>query len=228
MSDLLAAVEALTKPNRIRIHHDDNTTTWETTPSLWDQLTTSTGWGTGDASTRRQGGRPPISTGIVDIINDITIAATETTVELIGRTRGNTPANLHVIAADLKDEDNIHWWTHHLRAWAVQAREQLGLNPPTARSARGARCPNCQQHTTYIKTAPKEYLRTPALAIIWDQPEGHDYHPDTDWRVGAVECRSCEASWRRGSDLHTLYDQMIHANQTHETLTELTTPDGVL
>lgn len=220
MSDLLTAVEALTQPTRQRVTHDDDTTTWHTIPSLWDQLLESTGWGTGDTSTKRNGGRPPISTSTVDLINDITTAALETTVDLVGQTRGNTPANLKAIAAGLKDEDRITWWTHQLRTWTLQARDQLGLNPPTARHARAAPCPNCGEHTTYVKTAPKEYLRTPALAIIWDQPTGDDYHSDTDWRVGAVECRSCQSEWRRGLDLHLLYDQMLTANKTLETMTD--------
>lgn len=225
MSELHDAVNALIQPTKQRVTHDDGTTTWHAVPSLWDQLLQSSGWGSGQASTKRNGGRPPISTGIVDIINDITVAATETTTDLLDgqpdHIRGKyrtTPDRLRLIGIGLPDQDRTDWWITNLRTWTAQARDQLGLNPPTARNARQATCPNCGEHTTYVKTAPKEYIRQPALAIIWDQPEGDDYHPDTDWRVGAVECRSCQTTWKRGSDLHLLYDQMLTANTTVETL----------
>lgn len=227
MSELQDAANALINPTKQRVHHDDGTTTWHTIPSLWDQLLTTTGWGNGTTSTKRNSGRPPISTSTVDLINDITIAATETAEDLLSNQPSDIRAKyrtthdrLRLISIGLPDEDRTKWWTTHLRTWAAQARDQLGLNPPTTRSARAAACPNCGEHTTYVKTAPKEYQRTPALAIIWDQPQGDDYHPDTDWRVGAVECRSCQSTWRRGSDLHLLYDQMLTANKTMETMTD--------
>lgn len=240
MSDLRDALDALIQPTRRKVTHDDGTHTWHTIPSLWEQLLESSGWGNGTSSTKRNGGRPPISTGVVSLIEDITTAIRETAVEhklqRTTRTPGCTcgpyrhckgwiltidyPPTLRAITTQIKDQDTLDWWLGQLRTWIAQARDQLGLNPPTARTARQAPCPNCGEHTTYVKTAPKEYLRTPALAIIWDQPTGDDYHPDTDWRVGAVECRSCTSTWKRGSDLHLLYDQMLNANHTQETMTE--------
>src|SRR6478752_2495386 len=227
MTDPVDAATALIQPTRQRVTHDDGTTSWHTIPSLWEQLLESTGWGTGDTSTKRNGGRPPISTGIVDIINDVTIATNETATDLLNNQPRHirekyrtTHDKLRYISTELTDQDRITWWTNQLRTWVLQARDQLGLNPPTARNARAATCPNCGEHTTWIKTAPKEYIRTPALAIIWDQPEGDDYHPDTDWRVGAVECRACASAWKRGSDLHLLYEQMLDANKTSETMTD--------
>ena len=175
-------------------------------------------WGTGETGTTQFGSRPVISTGTVALIIEITEAALEAAVELVGQTRGNTPDNLSATTAHLKDTDQIGWWTDQLRTWVNQARTQLHLDPPNSRSARGATCPACGETTAYLKQGPKEYVRTPALAIIWNQPEGDDYHPDTDWRVGAVECRGCAMAWARGETLHTLIDMMLH-QQTRETMT---------
>jgi hypothetical protein len=221
---LLEAITALLDPTRIRVHREDtNTHQWQTIPSIWHQLCTSANWGSQDSGTSKFGSRPVISTGVVALTIEITAAAREGANEHAPPRAGDkprdTPGNLRAIAANLNDPDQAEWWTSQIRRWINEARSALRLDPPRPRSARGARCPDCQADTTYTDQ-DGEPVRTPALAITWVGPADQDYHPDTEWKVRAVECRCCGSAWFRGDSLDELIGRMLTANQTQETMTD--------
>lgn len=217
---LLKAVDALTRPTKVRLYREDTKHgEWQTIPSIWDQLTSSAQWGSGESGSSRFGSRPVISTGVVSLIIEITGAATEAATDLVGRTRGTTPANLQAIAANLTDAEQIGWWTDQLRSWTGQARNALRLDPSRPRTARGARCPDCGAKSTYTQQ-DGETVKVPALSITWVGPDDQDYHEDSAWKVRAVECRECSTAWFRGDSMDTLIDMMMEANRTRETMTD--------
>lgn len=219
-AELSKAVDGLINTTRVRLYREDtHRGEWQTIPSLWDQLTSSAQWGSGTGGSSRFGSRPVISTGVVSLIMDITKAATEAAVELAGVTRGNPPDNLRCMAANLTDAEQIGWWTEQLRRWTSEARAALQLDPPRPRSARGAKCPDCGADSAYTQQ-DGETMRIPALAITWVGPDDQDYHPDSAWKVRAVECRQCKMAWFRGDSMDTLIGMMMEANRTRETMTD--------
>src|SRR6478752_5591185 len=111
MSDELnTAVDGLINTSRVRLYREDtHRSSWQTIPSIWDQLTSSAQWGSGEGGSSRFGSRPVISTGVVSLVMEITTATTETAVELVHKTRGNPPDNLRAIAANLTDAEQIGW-----------------------------------------------------------------------------------------------------------------------
>lgn len=212
------AITALIDPTRIRIYREDTQQhAWQTIPSLWDQLGTSSQWGSQETGTSRFGSRPVISTGVVALTIDITQTAREGANDHAPPRPGDqprdTPGNLRAVAANLNDPDQIQWWTERARKWVSEARAVLRLDPPRPRSARGSRCPECGEHSTHIEK-DGEIIKSPALAITWVGPTDHDYHPDTEWKVRAVECRACTAAWFRGDSLDALIGRMLEANTT--------------
>jgi hypothetical protein len=221
MSDELnKAVDALINTTRVRLFREDTKrSTWQTIPSIWDQLTSSAQWGSGEGGSSRFGSRPVISTGVVSLVMEITTATTETAVELVHKTRGNPPDNLRAIAANLTDAEQIGWWTEQVRNWTHQARAALRLDPSRPKSARDAKCPDCGADSVYTQRDGESH-KIPALAITWVGPDDQDYHPDSAWKVRAVECRQCGVGWFRGESLDTLIDQMMQANLTRETMTD--------
>lgn len=224
MNDIQDAVATLLNPTRIRVHREDtNQHIWQTIPSIWHQLNTSAQWGSQEPGNSKFGSRPVISTGVVSLIMDITQAAREGANEHApSRERDkprDTPGNLRAIAANLNDQDQTEWWTEKIRHWVNEARTVLRLDPPRPRSARGARCPECNANTAYTEQ-DGEPIRTPALAITWVGPKDQDYHPDTEWKVRAVECRACASTWFRGDSMDELIAKMLYANQTQETMTD--------
>lgn len=218
--ELRKAVAAIIETTKVRLYREDTRRgEWQTIPSLWDQLTSSAQWGNGTGGSSRFGSRPVISTGVVSLIMEITTASTEAAVELAGQTRGNTPDNLRCMSANLTDAEQIGWWTEQLQRWRSEARSALQLDPPRPRSARGARCPDCGADSAYTQQ-DGETMRIPALAITWVGPDDQDYHPDSAWKVRAVECRQCKVAWFRGDSMDNLIDMMMEANRTRETMTD--------
>jgi hypothetical protein len=225
MNDYLSeAVAALIDPTRIRVYREDTQQhEWKTIPSIWHQLATSARWGSQEAGAGKFGSRPVISTGVVALTIEITAAAKEGANEHAPPRRGDkrrdTPGNLRAIAASLNDPDQAEWWTNQINRWIIEARNNLRLDPPRPKSARGAKCPECDADTTYADH-DGEPVRVPALSITWVGPSDHDYHPDTEWKVRAVECRGCGSAWFRGDSMDTLIGRMLEANRTQETMTD--------
>jgi hypothetical protein len=217
--DMLDAVDALILPTRKRVHREDKTSEYHAVPSLWDQLIESADWKGQSDGGGVFGSRPVVSTGVVALVIEIADAATEGAVEHVGKTRGNTPDNIRAVTATITDKDQVDWWVQSLKRWAAACREVLQLDPPNSRSARKVTCPSCGESTWFLKRAPKEYVRIPALAIVWQRPPGDDYHADSEWRVQSVDCRACNQSWERGN-LHMLMDQVKEYNLTRETMTD--------
>lgn len=218
------AIDALLNPTRIRVYREDTQQhQWQTIPSIWQQLRTSAQWGSQESGGAKFGSRPVISTGVVSLTITITEAAREGANEHAplrpGDQQRDTPGNIRAIAANLNDTDQIDCWTDLIRKWISEARNTLRLDPPRPKSARGARCPDCAADTAYT-TQDGEPIRTPALGITWVGPQDTDYHPDTEWKVRAVECRNCGSAWFRGDSMDELIGLMLHANQTQETMTD--------
>src|SRR6478752_4441498 len=219
------AVAALLDPTRMRVYREDTKNhAWQTIPSIWQQLRTSSQWGSQEAGGSKFGSRPVISTGVVALTIDIRDTVGEAADEIGRRTRTptnarDTPTELRAVAANLVDPDLIGWWTDKIRKWVAEARSTLRLDPPRPKSARGAKCPSCGQGT--VETINDgETIRSPALAIQWAGPQDNDYHPDTEWKVRAVECRACATAWFRGDSMNELIDRMMEANRTQETMTD--------
>lgn len=227
MSDdyLQDAVASLLDPTKMRVYREDTQQhAWQTIPSIWHQLRTSTQWGSQEAGGSKFGSRPVISTGVVALTIDIRDTVAEAADEIGRRTltsnhNRDTPAELRAVAANLTSPDLIEWWTSKIRKWVNEARAALRLDPPRPKSARGARCPECNADTAYTEH-DGEPVRTSALAITWVGPKDQDYHPDTEWKVRAVECRSCGSAWFRGDSMDELIGRMLEANRTQETMTD--------
>lgn len=218
--DLHRAVDLFITRQRIKLHREDTKRMeWQTLPSLWEQLETSAMWsgqGTGNGAF---GGRPVISLGVVDLLMEVAAATSETVVEFAEKSRLNVPANLRAIAAALpEDFDLLTTWTGMVTGWTSKAREVLRLEPPHPKWARGISCPECGADTA-MADRNGESVRTPALAITWTPPDREEHQPDSAWKVRAVECRSCSATWWRGDSMEHLVDAMLIANQTRETMT---------
>lgn len=222
--DLHRAVDALIQGDRIQITREDHTTEYKPVPSLWQQLEDAVPYsGSGGSAVAKS--KPPITTGVVALLIEITDAATEGANDLVGENRRNTPANLRAVAASLagaNDIDLTAWWTEKVREWVRKSRELLRLDPDRPRYARGTRCPQCSAKSVST-TVDGETVRTPALAINWSAPEGHQtkHTSDHDWHVRAIECKACESVWWRGDDLDQLVQDMMRANLASETLTNL-------
>lgn len=240
MSDheaLHKAVDQLINPIRIRLFREDSQTgSWQTVPSLYDQLTSSGQWSGGNAGGGAFGSRPVISTGVVAIIMDIQGAVTEAATDFgriipktkriqtcycrpykpcpgyINTTTRDIPAEIRAIAANIPDADQAITWTSMLRRWASESRSALGLNPNRPQWARDSACPECGAKNA-TANRDGETIRTPALAITWGHPEGEttEYHSDDDYKVRAVECRACGTCWFRGPELESLVDAMFNA-----------------
>lgn len=222
--DLHTAVDALVSRTRVRVWREDTKRAqWQTIPSLWEQLETSAMWrGSGGGGNGAFGSRPTISTGVVSLVIDISTAASEGAQEHTGQTHKSVPGNLRAIAAALmggNDYDQLDWWQQAIAKWARDARVELKLDPVRPKFARGIACPDCGA-TQATAEQDGQKVRTPAIAITWTGPDDDDHHPDTDWKVRAVECRVCDHTWWRGPDLDELVEQMLTANQTRETLAE--------
>ncbi len=218
--DLNTAVDALIQRTRIKVYREDTQKhIWQTIPSLWEQLEMSAMWrGGGSSGAGTFGSRPTISTGVVSLIIDVSTAASEGAQEHAGKAHRSVPGNLRAIAAKLmvgKDLDQLDWWQTSLQRWARDARAELKLDPVRPRFARGIHCPDCGADTATTEQ-DGETVRTPAIAITWTGPDDDEHHPDTDWKVRAVECRVCAATWWRGPDLDRLVSDMLQANKSRE------------
>jgi hypothetical protein len=219
--DLHRAVDALIQGERMKITREDSTTEYKSVPSLWEQLEGAVPYsGNGGSAVAKS--KPPITTGVVALLIEITDAAIEGVNELAGENRRTTPANLRAIAAALagKNEPDVTaWWTEKIREWVRSARGLLRLDPDRPRYARGTRCPQCGSKTV-TSTIDGENVRTPALAINWAAPEGHTttHTNDHDWHVRAIECKACDSVWWRGADLDQLVQDMLRANLSRETM----------
>lgn len=222
--DLLAAVDALLNPTRIKIWREGATRAeWTNIPSLWDQLQDATGYrattGTGAAS-----GHWPISGGIVALIIEITSTTTTALREQYDdKPRKQIPDSLRALAAHLAGADPDTWapWCDTLRDWASRARAALRATPSRPRELWGIPCPLCGARTTQ-RDQDGETVRTAALTAEWSLVNGidpHAYHQDTDYVVRAITCIACETAWFRGHDLDALVASMIRDNTTRETLT---------
>lgn len=246
MSDndpLFKAVDVLIQPQRLRLYREDTKRgEWQNVPSLYQMLTTSGQWSGGNNGGGAFGSRPVISTGVVSLVMEIQSAITEAATDygriitkttrlqtcycrpykacpgFILQTERDYPAELRAIAANIPDQDQVVAWVEMLRRWAHEARTTLGLNPQRPQWARGARCPECGSNEAQTER-DGETIRTPALAISWGMPEGEetDYHEDHDYKVRAVECRSCGMAWWRGPDLDTLVTAMFNAPKVART-----------
>lgn len=223
VEDLHRAIDDLVTPGRIKLHREDTgATEWQTVPSLWVQLEGAVAYsGNGGSAVAKS--KPPITTGVVALIIEISTATTETATELAGESRRNVPANLRAIAATFvgkPDIDLLDWWVTSVKDWVRQARVLLRLDPDRPKWARGTRCPDCGADTATAQQ-DGETVRTPALSISWSAPEGSrdQHHADSEWHVRAIECRACSAVWWRGADLDQLVTDMLLANQTKETMT---------
>jgi hypothetical protein len=223
--DLHRAVDALVQGERIQITREDKTVEHKPVPSLWEQLEDAVPYsGSGGSAVAKS--KPPITTGVVALLIEISDAATEGVNDLVGENRRNTPANLRAVAATLaglNDLDLTAWWTEKLREWVRKARELLRLDPDRPRYARGTACPQCGNKSV-ATVVDGETVRTPALAINWAPPEQHTtrHAADTDWLVRAIECRACDATWFRGDSLSIFTDALL-ASQTQETMAD---PNG--
>lgn len=222
--DIHEAVDQLIQRQRIRLHREHTgRTEWQTLPSLWEQLETSTGYSTSSGGNGGYNSQPTVSTAVVSLIIEIAGACGEAARELAGKSRGNVPDNLRAIAGALISQpdgtDALDWWTEKIITWTAEARAALRLDPDRPRWARGIRCPDCGADTART-TIDGEAARTPALAVLWVGPDDDQYHADDAWKVRAVECRSCGVTWFRGVELDGLVTQMLAYNATRETMTD--------
>lgn len=217
-AELSAAVSALIDPTKVHLARDGGAG-WQQVPSLWSMLEDASQCRSGNGGTSR-GSRPVISTAVVALVILVGEASTQCAVELTGKTRGNTPANLRCIAANLHDAEQIGWWTDKVRQWALEARTHLRLDPPMSRSIRGAQCPRCGASTVRVRQEDQT-VRMPALQITWHVNDDAEYHQDEDWQVRAVECRNCKVAWVRG-DMDALIDQVLGVGNSGAELRSLT------
>jgi hypothetical protein len=222
--DLHTAVDALICRTRLRLWREDTKRSEiQTIPSLWEQLETSAMWNGSGSGGGAFGSRPTISTGIVSVVIEISQDAAIAADDFTGKNHGSVPTNLREIAGKLMsgtDLEQLAHWNGNLRRWVSEARAALKLDPQRPRWARGIACPDCGAKTA-MATQDGEAVRTPAIAITWHGPDDDEHHPDTDWKVRAVECRVCEATWWRGPDLDALVRKMLEANATRETMTDV-------
>jgi hypothetical protein len=300
--DVQQALDKLIQRQQVRVRRDQyhpDTDSWtntgpqerHTVPSLWEQLVTSTSWGSGAAGQGAFGSRPVIATGVVSLRNEIEqwalraveehvnptpamrltdaradafdaqteadyahhvweliaadapVAADGMTpefyVSLVRQWRAELdganaafeaadqqriaaddrvqakahtliPDTLRAIASHLTDQYDLNWWHDTLRTWAREIRTALALDPSRPQWARGAKCPDCNADSATTKQ-DGETVRTPALAIAWAGPAEDEHHPDSAWKVRAVECRACGRTWWHGEELNTLVDAMLGA-----------------
>ncbi len=221
--DLHTAVDALIQRTRLRLWREDTKRSeFQTIPSLWEQLETSAMWNGSGAGGGAFGSRPTISTGVVSLVIEISQDAAIAAEDFTGKTHGSVPKNLRAIAGKLMsgtDVEQLDHWAGNLRKWVTDARAALKLDPQRPRWARGIACFACGAKTATAQQ-DGETVRTPAMAITWSGPDDDAHHPDTDWKVRAVECKVCATTWWRGPDLDALVQQMLTNNLTKETMAE--------
>lgn len=219
--ELHRAVDLFIDRQRIKLRRDgSHAVDWQTLPSLWEQLETATMWtGKGEGG-GGFGTRPVISTEVVALLIEVSQATSEAAVEFGECSRRHVPQNLRLVAANLPaDDDLLAWWLDTVKRWAREARAALRLDPERPQWARDTKCPECGADSARAMRDGEE-VRTPALAINWVGPQDDEHHPDSAWKVRAVECRSCGASWFRGSGLDDLVTDLMRKNLEQETLAE--------
>jgi RNase P subunit RPR2 len=223
--DLQLAVDAMIQTTRIRLHREDTgRIEWQTIPSIWTQLEGSARWSGSGSGGGAYGSRPTIATGVVSLIIDIATAAVEGAMEHAGVNRKTVPGNLRAIAADLPNstsdskQDQITWWVKSLHKWINAAKIELHTDPDLPRNLRGTQCPDCGADTVTTGEGTDK-VRTSALTVVWTCTPGDQHKVTADWTIRAIECRACQGTWFRGTDLDALVDGMLNANHTRETLT---------
>jgi len=171
---------------------------------LWDRLLASGGYSGRSAGHPAPKSRAPISLSVVSLTMEIS-AATAEAAEEYGRAASSVPVNLGTILAHLaatEDNDVLTWWTETCRDWVGRAEVALGLSAPGTKWIRGVTCPVCRSRTARGRL-DGERVRTPALAVLWRDDQG-------DWRVHAINCRSCGSVWSRDAgDLAELAATML-------------------
>lgn len=199
---LWRAVDALTLPDRQRVHldgddeHPDGRTITATVPSLWDQLVEAAepGAETGGATSRAPGSRPPTGDDVLAVRLAITAGVTHRRVLAGLRPVEDIAAGLRGLAAHHAgggDPDAVTELADLAAGWVRAARAALRIGH-TARGLR-VRCPRPACGQTWV---PGPDGRESALVVVLS-PAGV---------VRAATCRACQAVWWRGDPLDRLGD----------------------
>lgn len=201
-ADLFPAIDAFTNPIRQRTDPDNNTSTWQTTPSIWDQLTASTAKHTGtNGYTASMRSRPPISTDVLSLIEEVKrISGRELRDHHVDYRytddhQRDIPSELRAIHALLVPAHPTIAiaWTYYLRGWRREGLRVLGLIAPRISLPRDARCIDCGARDVTERNGYGETVIAPALRLAWDD----------DGRITNVWCAACQVE-RLPADLHLI------------------------
>jgi hypothetical protein len=211
-ADLFPAIDAFTNPIRKRIDPDDDTSTWQTTPSIWDQLLASTGRRGTAGSTAAMRSRPPVSTDVLSLVEEVrhvsgcqlrSMGQALRWRDCESRPMRDTPSELRAIHALLVPAHPTVAiaWVFYLRGWRREALRVLGLLTPRISLPRGVRCIDCDARDVTERNAYAEHVTAPAMRLLWDE----------DGRIHAVWCAAC-GSTRHPADLHLYAAQFAVPN----------------
>lgn len=197
--DLWRWVDALTQPQRHRLHRENGTVEHLTLPCLLDQLEADLS-ATGSDSGRggKPGSRPPVNVTVLSLLGEMDAVLSDA-ITGEGLTRRDTLAGkLRAIAAHIagSDPDVLEWWTGIVRGWTGDVRACLPEPEEggSTRLIRGMPCPTCRTWTIE-RTDGTDVYRDPALVLVFNNRY-----------VRYALCRACGENWARGDRLIALAD----------------------
>lgn len=224
------AVDALVQRKRILLFKDENGHNVRgDVPSLIEQLEAAV---SREGRTQGSGGsqsRPPVAVGVLQLVTEIAVQSADAVRERNdGKHLHNIEANLKRVAADRANlpptDDDVTAWIERLQGWERKARTVLGIEPKYPTGIRGAACPSCGANYTWGTNDYGEKCRVPVLQFAWsEQAEPEPDQLPKDRTIRAVECVMCGETWWAGAQfwqLQAQIQQVIHNNQTRETLAE--------
>ena len=163
------------------------------------------------AKMMRQAGRKPTRKLIEVVLLDVKHGGATSASHYYRRGIVEISTDVRALVAELRrsTEPECDWpfWLETLNRWRIDARRALGLDSGRRQWAHGQKCPQCQSATAWSSSG----VQTAALAVVWSEPQDGLQHIESEWKIRAVECRNCSATWWRGDELDALREAIIQS-----------------
>lgn len=194
--ELLAAIDALTRPNYVKVDHAGRTTT-RREPSLWEQLLVPAKMaGSGGG---KPGSRPPVALQALSLVTEIESTVSDRIGTLVGAAKktlaanglspmlvassasGEVPADLRLVQMLLRGRPtSISKFSTAVHSWCDQAKLVLGMLAQRTPLPIGTKCMNCgSSSAAYYQDS--ESVTRPALLLVWTEEDKIDY----------IYCQAC-------------------------------------